>query len=317
MNHFAEKTKESTQEELQAADTNILQVNIGRKCNLECTHCHLACAPNREEMMSRGVMEAILRALPELDCELVDITGGAPELHPDLPWFVTQVKQAGQSVQVRTNLLALGDDSDLMSFLKDNAVLLVASMPCYLQENVDAQRGEGVYEKAVAVLRTLNSIGYGVQSDLPLNLVYNPGGAVLPDAQKELEEAYRTELNARFGITFTNLLVVTNVPVGRFREALASEGALDDYMKLLENSFNPSTLDKLMCRHQICVDWNGALYDCDFNLALGMASDACCSSIDGATKDDLAGLADRTLVTASHCFACTAGAGSSCGGSLT
>jgi radical SAM/Cys-rich protein len=317
MSSFAERTKESTPEELQATDTEILQVNVGRKCNLECTHCHLACSPDRDEMMSRGVMEAILRALPELECSMIDITGGAPELHPDLSWFITELKQTGKSIQVRTNLVALGERDDLMSFFQNNGVQLVASMPCYMQENVDAQRGDGVYEKAVAVLLKLNTLGYGIQEALPLNLVYNPGGAFLPGAQKELEDAYRKELQERFGIQFSHLLVVTNVPVGRFREALATDGALDDYMKLLEGSFNPSTLDKLMCRHQICVDWNGALYDCDFNLALGMASKTEGTSIESATKDALAAFVNRTIATGSHCFACTAGAGSSCGGSLT
>ena len=317
MSSFAEKTKESTPEELQATDTEILQVNVGRKCNLECTHCHLACSPDRDEMMSRGVMEAILRALPELECSMIDITGGAPELHPDLSWFITELKQAGKSIQVRTNLVALGERDALISFFKNNGVQLVASMPCYMQENVDAQRGDGVYDKAVAVLRKLNTLGYGVQDALPLNLVYNPGGAFLPGAQNELEDAYRKELDARFGIQFSHLLVVTNVPVGRFREALATDGALDDYMKLLEGSFNPSTLDRLMCRHQICVDWNGALYDCDFNLALGMASKTEGTSIESATKDALSAFVNRTIATGSHCFACTAGSGSSCGGSLT
>jgi radical SAM/Cys-rich protein len=317
MSSFAERTKESTPEELQATDTEILQVNVGRKCNLECTHCHLTCSPDRDEMMSRGVMEAILRALPELECSMIDITGGAPELHPDLSWFITELKRASKSIQVRTNLVALGERDDLMSFFQNNGIQLVASMPCYMQENVDAQRGDGVYEKAVAVLLKLNTLGYGIQDALPLNLVYNPGGAFLPGAQKELEDAYRKELQERFGIQFSHLLVVTNVPVGRFREALATDGALDDYMKLLEGSFNPSTLDKLMCRHQICVDWNGALYDCDFNLALGMASKTEGTSIETATKDALAAFVNRTIATGSHCFACTAGAGSSCGGSLT
>jgi radical SAM/Cys-rich protein len=318
VNSFEEKARESVPEELCSTDAHFMQVNIGRKCNLTCTHCHLDCSPDREEMMSKHVMEAIIRSAPILACEMIDITGGAPELHPDIRWFITKLKRLGKGIQVRTNLVALleGPDIGLMEFFKEHHVSLVASMPCYLKENVDAQRGDGVYEKAIEALHKLNEIGYGIKGELPLNLVYNPGGAFLPGPQKELEDSYRKELGERFEVKFSSLLVITNVPIGRFRESLEADNNLEEYMTTLKGAFNPATLDRIMCRHQVCVDWDGRLYDCDFNLAIGLQSDFADRSIEELSPKEVANLLNRTIATASHCFACTAGVGSSCGGSL-
>ncbi len=318
MNDFEARAREAIADDLRSIHAHILQVNIGRKCNLTCNHCHVEAAPTREEMMPREVMEAVIRTAPVLACEMVDITGGAPELHPDIRWFIEKLKRLGKAVQLRTNLVALteGPDPDLMFFLKDHHVDLVASLPCYLKKNVDAQRGTGVYEKAIDALRKLNEIGYGMGGELALNLVYNPSGPFLPGEQAGLEAAFRKELGERYGIKFTHLLVIANAPIGRFRETLEADGQLDEYMSTLEEAFNPATLDGIMCRHQICVDWDGKLYDCDFNLAIGLPCTPGETSIQDMTPKEVAKLVNRTIATGPHCFACTAGAGSSCGGSL-
>jgi radical SAM/Cys-rich protein len=318
MNDFEVKTMAAIDDELRSIHAHILQVNIGRQCNLSCSHCHLEASSDRDEMMSREVMEAIIRTAPVLACEMIDITGGAPELHPDLRWFIEKLKRLGKAIQLRTNLVALteGPDPDLMTFLKDHHVDLVASLPCYLKENVDAQRGSGVYEKAIGALRKLNEIGYGVEGELELNLVYNPAGPFLPGEQTELEKAFKSELGDRYGINFTHLLVIANAPIGRFRSKLEEDGQLDEYMTTLEEAFNPATLDGIMCRHQICVDWDGKLYDCDFNLAIGLPCTPGETSIQDMSPQEVAKLVNRTIATGPHCFACTAGRGSSCGGSL-
>ena len=315
MNFFHDKIAEASPEALRTADTRTLQVNICRKCSLECGHCHLECSPSRTEMMELSTMRTILRTIPQLDCKMVDITGGAPELHPELKSFITGIHKAGKAVQVRTNLVSLTDE--LIAFLKDNDVMLVASMPCYLEENVNAQRGDGVYENSIERLQSLNSVGYGTVDGLQLNLVYNPGDASLPGPQKHLEDAYRKELRERFDITFTQLLAITNIPIGRFAAALRKQGKFDEYMQILMGAFNPETVDGIMCRHQLCVDWDGQLYDCDFNIALAKPCDIPEVSIEHLTAGDLARLVNRKIVTGPHCYGCTAGSGSSCGGALT
>ena len=247
---------------------------------------------------------------------LVDITGGSPELHPDIPWFLDELHESDRQAQLRTNFLALVEpqNAGLMDLLGRTKTRLVGSMPCYLEENVDAQRGTGTYRKCVEIIRSLNEVGYGVGEDLPLNLVYNPAGAFLPGPQADLEVAYKEQLEAQHGIQFSHLLVITNMPIGRFERLLEERGEADEYRRLLRGAFNSETLDGLMCRHQVCVDWDGTLYDCDFNLALGMpvnhGAPAHVSSFDWES------LAKRRVVVDEHCFGCTAGAGSSCRGEL-
>ncbi len=314
---FEEIISKSFPEGLHSCDISILQVNIGRQCNLSCAHCHLECSPSRTEMMSKDTMTKVITLTADLNTVLVDITGGAPELHAEFRWFIEELHKAGMDIQVRTNLAQLteNDDEDIFTFLHDQNVKLVGSLPCYLEENVDAQRGDGTYQKSINAIEQLNKVGYGTDGGQQLNLVYNPSGAFLPGSQEELEQAYKAELHERFGIKFSNLIAITNMPIGRFRKKLAQENEEDTYMTLLAEAYNPSTLDSLMCKHQVCVDWDGSLYDCDFNLAIGltMAHDAPVSIDDF----DAELLRKRKISTDKHCYGCTAGSGSSCAGSLT
>jgi len=266
--------------------------------------------------MPKSIMEEIISSLGERPFELIDITGGSPELHPHFRFFVSELCLKGYRVQVRTNLTNLVEPSlsDLIPFLGALRVSLVGSLPCYLEDNVAAQRGGGVYGKAVAAIRMLNRVGYGLREGMALHLAFNPGGFVLPPSQPELEEVYRRELGKKFDIRFSHLIVLNNMPVGRYGKQLERDGAMEAYMEMLKDAFNPSTLPHLMCRHQIAVDWNGTFYDCDFNLALGIAINH--GSPNRLGRIGYAQLAERPVVTGLHCFGCTAGSGSSCSGAL-
>jgi radical SAM/Cys-rich protein len=267
-------------------------------------------------MMSWENLELVIDAARRIDCRLVDITGGAPELHPDLCRFIEILGDAGIPVMVRTNLTVLLEPGmeTMPAFFRDHRVQLVASLPCYLEENVDGQRGEGVFKGSVEAILRLNAVGYGSDPELPLSLVYNPVGPHLPPDQAGLEADYRRELRERFDVTFTNLITITNMPIGRYIAVLKKEGKLTEYTELLENSFNAATLDGLMCRHQINVDWQGNIYDCDFNLALRLLVDHGAPTHIREFDPKIHG--KRRIVTGNHCFGCTAGAGSSCGGAL-
>jgi radical SAM/Cys-rich protein len=301
---------------LHSRQIEILQINLGLQCNQQCLHCHLNASPHRTEMMEWAVMELALHAAGNSGCRLVDLTGGAPELNPNFGRFIEALQKNGHEVQVRTNLTVLlepGMDK-IPEFFREHNIRLVASLPCYLEENVSAQRGKGVYEKSIAVIRQLNILGYGLDPKLPLNLVYNPGGPFLPPPQSALEEDYRRQLGERFGISFTQLLTITNMPLGRFRAHLYHLGEEGNYLALLRKSFNPDTLSGLMCRHQISIGWEGTLYDCDFNLALGLPVNH--GAPDHIKSFRLSDLSLRRIVTGEHCYGCTAGAGSSCQGAL-
>ena len=258
--------------ELAAREIETIQVNVGLRCNQACLHCHVEASPTRSECMTPAVMQQVMDAAERVGCHLVDITGGAPEMHTDFRWFITSLRQRGIAVQVRTNLTILLDEGfqDFPELFRKLGVKLVASLPSYLEGNVRAQRGSGTYEKSIQVIKKLNSLGYGIEEGLPLDLVYNPAGPSLPPEQTELEAEYRRELHERFGIHFTNLLTITNMPIGRFFDRLSAEGKDEEYMNLLRKSFNPATVDQVMCRNQISVRWDGRVYDCDFNLALGL-----------------------------------------------
>jgi radical SAM/Cys-rich protein len=316
MNRFDEQVIAAGGGPLRSQGIDLIQANITLRCNQGCAHCHLEAGPERREMMDWGVMERIVEVAEELGSPFVDITGGAPELHPELRPFVSALREVGCPVQVRTNLTVLGLPGlvDLPQFFASREVQLVASLPCYLEENVRAQRGPGAYEKSVSVIHRLNAAGYAVKPELALDLVYNPGGAFLPPEQEALEADYRRELGARHGIRFSHLRTITNMPLGRFQEILRRAGREEEYMGVLEGGFNRETLDGLMCRRQISVGWDGTLYDCDFNLALGLPLEA------GAPRNiaefDAKAVAERRIVTGEHCFGCTAGAGSSCAGAL-
>ena len=316
MNEFDMTVRSVLPEGLISEGISTLQVNLGRTCNLACNHCHLECSPLRQEQMPEDVMTDLLALTGRSPFRLIDITGGAPELHPRFRFFLEELSSQGHHLQVRTNLTTLLAPSmaEMILLLRARRVAMVGSLPCYLKENVAAQRGEGVYEKSVAAIRLLNGAGFGVEGGVALVLVYNPGDASLPPSQPELERIYRGELKSRFGISFSRLIVLANMPLGRFRRRLEAEGELDAYLKTLREAFNPATLPNLMCRRQISVDWDGTLYDCDFNLALSRAVNH------GAPRRieafDPAQLDKRAIVTGLHCFGCTAGSGSSCSGAL-
>jgi len=288
-----------------------MQVNVGYKCNLACRHCHLECGPKRTEMMSREVMQACLDAYELGGFSAVDITGGAPEMHPDLEWFLREWQARGVKPIVRTNLCILADPeyARFAQLYADVDATLFASLPYYSARNVDKIRGDGTFAGSIEGLKLLNEVGYG-DGGRPITLVYNPPTATLPPDQASMEREYRRRLTADFGVSFTNLVAITNNPSGRFAAALARKGNLESYMNRLIGAFNPATTASMMCRDQVSVDWQGNLYDCDFNQALGLRVEG------GTTIFDLAKKAPsvRNIVFANHCYGCTAGAGSSCGG---
>lgn len=302
---------------LRRARTTTLQVNIGLRCNLACHHCHVESGPKRDEALdARGVdrILELLAASPGVDT--LDLTGGAPEMHPDFRRLVSGARALGRRVIDRCNLTILHEpgQEDTAAFLAGEGVHVVASLPCYSLENVEAQRGRGVFDGSVRALQALNALGYG-HGSLALDLVYNPVGPSLPPPQASLEADYREALEREFGIVFDALLTITNMPIKRFAHALARDGRDREYMDLLIANFNAETVPGLMCRHQLSVDHRGRLYDCDFNQALGL-------EIPGPTRtifdlETLHDLDERAIATASHCFGCTAGAGSSCGGALS
>jgi radical SAM/Cys-rich protein len=317
MNRFAQKlTEESVS--LRRGQPEILQVNVGKLCNLTCVHCHVNAGPRRKEIMSRDTVDRIIDWLARTDLPTVDLTGGAPEMIPDFRYFIERLKELQPSRHVidRCNLTVLLEHGyeDLPGFLAEKRVEIIASMPCYSPENVNAQRGDGVFEGSVTALQLLNSFGYGIDSELPLHLVYNPVGALLPPAQDELEADYKREFQKHFGIVFNRLYTLTNLPIGRFGAYLRHSNKLDDYMKLLIDAFNLATIEGLMCRSTISVGWRGEVYDCDFNQQLGMQWN---NGKPVFLWDlDPESLEHRHIMTGDHCFGCTAGAGSSCGGAI-
>jgi len=316
MNRFDETVQAQAGGSLDCTGIETLQVNLGLVCNQSCSHCHVGASPSRTEAMDRRTMELVIRAAELARPGLVDLTGGAPELNPGFGWLVEALTAEGHAVQVRTNLTALLTPGleRLPELLMGHGVGLVASMPCYLEENVSAQRGDRAYAGSVEAIRRLNALGYGINPALQLDLVYNPGGAFLPPGQAGLEADYRRELGKRFGLSFTRLLTITNMPIGRFWAEMKRARRDEEYLRLLEESFNPGTLDGLMCRHQVSVGWDGTLYDCDFNLALGLPVDL---NAPGHVREfDPDALSGRRIVTGTHCFGCTAGCGSSCRGAL-
>jgi len=315
-NLFEERIAHILRQGLHSCDLQALQINVGLRCNQSCAHCHLEASPDRTEMMSWPTMALVSEVANRVRPQLVDLTGGAPELHPHLTRFVELLRRDGHRCQVHTNLTSLmeGEAEDLIPFYKEHRIQLVASLPCYLEENVRAQRGGGVYEKSVKAIQRLNALGYGTDPELMLNLVYNPGGPYLPPEQSVLEADFRRELDQRFGITFTKLLTITNMPLGRFWAQLRMAREDRKYLALLKDAFNPATLEGLMCRHQVSIAWDGRVYDCDFNFALNIPVNHGAPS--HIKHFDAQALKERRIVTGIHCFGCTAGSGSSCGGAL-
>ena len=305
-----------TGKKLKRNQIDIVQINVGYVCNLNCRHCHVEAGPERTEQMDAKNVQDCIEFVKNSKAATVDITGGAPEMNPHLRELIVGLRKSGtvQRILVRTNMSILNSakHKDLIEFYKANKVELVGSMPCYGEENVDAQRGAGVFKDNIEVLKRLNSVGYGKEgTGLILDLVYNPGGAFLPGPQAELQTAYKEELRENFGIEFNHLFTITNAPCGRFKEDLAATGELGPYLDLLAGSFNPDNLEKIMCLTQVNIGWDGAVYDCDFNQALGMRVDEP-KTIGDFTLEELLG----EVLVDDHCYCCTAGAGNSCQGSL-
>ena len=302
---------------LRASRVEILQVNVGKLCNQACKHCHVDASPARTEIMSRETVELVIAALRQFRFPTLDITGGAPELNPSFRYLVTEARAMGTHVIVRHNLTVMfevGQD-DLPQFFRSQAVEVICSLPYFLEEQTNAQRGRGVFQKSIEALRRLNAVGYGVEeTGLILNLVYNPVGAYLPPSQSSIETDFRRELLTRHGVSFNHLYTITNMPIKRFLDYLRRSGNEERYMRKLVEAFNPDSVGGLMCRTLVSVDWTGRLYDCDFNqmLELGVAAKLP-QSISDFDPEKFAG---RNITTGAHCFGCTAGAGSSCGGAV-
>lgn len=314
---FDQRLRQLGASPLRRAAVTTLQINLGKRCNQTCQHCHVNAGPARTEMMTRDTADRILDWLAHTAIPNVDITGGAPELNPNFRYLVASCCTLRRHVIDRCNLTILFEpgQEDLPEFLAQHRVEVIASLPCYLPENVDAQRGDGVFEKSIRALQRLNALGYGRCDDLVLNLVYNPLGATLPPPQAELEADYRHHLCDRYGIVFHRLYTLTNLPIARFAAWLHRENRYDTYLQLLADNFNPATLDHLMCRTTLSIGWRGEVYDCDFNQMLGMQwrNSHPLHLWDIAAAD----IEHRPILTGPHCFGCTAGSGSSCTGALT
>ncbi|MFC1794567.1 arsenosugar biosynthesis radical SAM (seleno)protein ArsS [Planctomycetota bacterium] len=303
---------------LQFKGLQTLQVNLGNRCNQSCTHCHVQAGPDGKKIMSREVMKKIIVFLQKHEGLVVDVTGGCPELNPGSKSFIDSIYELASRLIVRTNLTIFFEPGLdwIPQWYSRRGVTLVASLPYYNKEDVDKQRGEGVFEKSIVALKMLNELGYGYQEQLELNLVYNPGAEFLPAPQEQLEADYKRELDEKYGIRFNKLFCITNMPIGRFKQYLEAEGCLERYLQLLMDNFNPDVAGNIMCRNLISVDYRGTLYNCDFNQALGLAITDTNGST--ATIEQLGEIlsGDLEIITAEHCFCCTAGTGSSCTGSL-
>ena len=298
---------------------DILQINLGYRCNQQCLHCHVNAGPNRSEEMSHEVLLQTLDFIKNYQIKIVDLTGGAPEMHPEYTYLIEVLHNLDVKVIDRCNLTILNEPGyeNLAEKLAENQVEIMASMPCYLEENVNKQRGNGVFESSIKALKKLNQLGYGKKdSPLILNLVYNPQGASLSPDQVKLEKDYKTFLVDQFGITFNQLFTITNVPVKRFGSTLISKNEFNSYMDLLQSAYQAENLEAVMCRYQLSIDWQGYIYDCDFNqmLDLPLKNRDEKLHIGSVSLNDLH---HRKITVAGHCYACTAGQGSSCGGALT
>ena len=316
--NFVQKLEESQLFPLKPLQIETLQINMGKMCNQVCQHCHVDAGPDRKEIMTREIMEHCLQVISKHNIKSVDLTGGAPEMNPEFRWFVTEIRKINADINiiVRCNLtiiLANPKYHDLPEFFKVNQIEVVSSLPYFSAARTDSQRGDGVFEKSIKALRMLNEIGYGMEnSGLVLNLVYNPSGAFLPAAQAGLEAEFKKKLGTNFGVSFNSLYTITNIPISRFLDYLIRSENYEGYMEKLIESYNPTAAANVMCRTTISVGWDGYLYDCDFNQMLELKVETPKSQ---HIRDwDQSALKDRNIVVNQHCFGCTAGAGSSCGG---
>ncbi|RLD20567.1 MAG: radical SAM protein [Bacteroidetes bacterium] len=315
---FSDKITNYGHSVLKPTAVEIFQINIGKLCNQSCGHCHVDAGPDQTEAnMSRETLETCLEIIERHDIRTVDITGGAPELNPNFRWFVQECARQGRKVMNRCNLTIIVANkkyNDLPEFFAENSVQVISSLPYFSKRRTDSQRGDGVFEDSIRALKMLNKVGYGKEgSGLVLDLVYNPTGTFLPSSQCQLEAEFKRQLDRKFGITFNSLYAITNLPISRFLEYLIESEQYSDYMETLVDAFNPATIDGLMCRNTLSVSWDGYIYDCDFNQMLDLKVASKSTHI---SNFDIDALASRDIVVNQHCYGCTAGAGSSCGGEL-
>ena len=316
---FQQKLEESGLYPLKPTNISVFQINVGKMCNRVCKHCHVDAGPDRKEIMTTDTMQQcldVLAANPSL--QTVDLTGGAPEMNPNFRWFVEEIKKLKRHIIVRCNLTIIRANKkyyDLPEFYKKHNIEVVSSLPFYSKDRTDKQRGDGVFADSIAALQMLNAVGYGLEgSDLKLNLVYNPAGAFLPASQNALEKEFKTALKKDFGISFHNLFAITNLPISRFLDYLLQSGNYEKYMEKLITAYNPAAAANVMCRNTISIGWDGYLYDCDFNQMLELKVACKSKHIKEYNNDNLQ---NRDIIIGQHCFGCTAGAGSSCGGAVT
>lgn len=315
---FRERLSQVGIQTLRSNRIEILQVNVGKMCNQTCTHCHVDAGPDRQEIMTRETMRYCLKAIADSNIKTIDITGGAPEMNPHFRWFVQKVSERGCQIIVRSNLtiLTVNETYQLLpEFFANQQVTIISSLPCYTEKNTDEQRGDGVFDRSIRALKMLNAVGYGQYgSDLQLHLVYNPLGTALPPSQEKLKNDYTRVLKENFGIVFNDLYCITNMPISRFLDYLRVNGKYNKYMESLLHAFNPMAIPGLMCRNMLSVGWDGSLYDCDFNQMLDLKVETLAPRhIKNFTYDRLS---TRRIVVNQHCYGCTAGAGSSCGGEI-
>ena len=314
---FADKLTETAMFPLKSIGIDVFQINLGKMCNQVCTHCHVDAGPDRKEIMTKETMQLCLDSIDMTTCLSVDLTGGAPEMNPNFRWFVEELSKKGKNIIVRCNLTIIVANKkyyDLPNFFKTHNVEVISSMPCYTSENTDAQRGDGVFVDSIKALQMLNNVGYAKEgTGLILNLVYNPGGAFLPPAQKGLEEDYKKELKEKFDIVFNSLFAITNLPISRFLLYLVKSKKYEEYMTTLVDSYNATAATNVMCRNTISIGWDGYIYDCDFNQILELKVAAKGQHLSEFNNEELI---NRNIIVNQHCYGCTAGAGSSCGGTI-
>lgn len=299
--------------QIRRSSLKIIQVNLGYKCNQSCLHCHVNAGPKRKEMMDRETIDNVIDFAVNNNIQTVDLTGGAPEMNKHFKYMVKELTQHDIHIIDRCNLTILNENNmkSLPEFFVKNKIEIIASLPCYIKKNVDSQRGKGVFDESINILRLLNKLGYGNDKDLILNLVYNPQGPVLPPSQKKLENDYKSYLRENFNIEFNSLFTITNMPINRFGSVLVSQNKFDGYMKLLKSSFSEKAKENVMCKELISIDYNGNVFDCDFNQMLKMNLSNKRTHI---TEINKRFLKSKIISTGDHCYGCTAGSGSSCGG---
>ena len=314
---FQDKLSETDLFPLKALDVDVFQINVGKMCNQVCNHCHVDAGPDRKEIMTRETMQQCLDAIDKTTCSTVDLTGGAPEMNPDFRWFVEQLSAKGKKIIVRCNLTIIVANkkyNDLPEFFKLHKIEVASSLPYFTSTKTDAQRGDGVFDKSITALKMLNEVGYGKEgTGLVLDLVYNPSGAFLPPAQASLEADFKKKLKDRFDIVFNKLWAITNLPISRYLEYLVASENYEGYMNKLVEAYNPVAAEGVMCRNTISIGWDGFIFDCDFNQMLDLKVAAKGQHL----KDfDIESLKNRTVIVNQHCYGCTAGSGSSCGGTV-